>query len=76
MVEICFVKLILDVFREITMKLLVTPLSEIASEIACEVAVKYCSIVLKGKTNLAGISLAISLAISLGVYWQLHGKFH
>ena len=47
LLEICFVKLImvLDVLREVAMKLLVTPLSEISNEIAREIAVKFCAIV-------------------------------
>ena len=65
LVEMCFVKLIMDVLREAAMKLLVTPLSEISSEIACEIAVKFCAIVFQRGTNFTGISLAISPAISL-----------
>ena len=65
LLEICFVKLIMDVLREVAMKLLVTPLSEISNEIACEIAVKFCAIVFQRGTNFTGISLAISPAISL-----------
>ena len=45
LLEICFVKLRMDVLREAAMKLLVTPLSEISSEIAYEIAVKFHAIV-------------------------------
>ena len=45
LLEICFVKLIMDVLREAAMKLLVNPLSEIPSEIASEIEVKLYSIV-------------------------------
>ena len=51
LLEICFVKWILDVFPEIAMKLLVTPLSEISSEIAYENAVKFYAILFGRETK-------------------------
>ena len=82
LLEICFLKLIMDVLREVAMKLRVTPLSKTSSEIACEVAVKFCTIVFDFQrgTNFTGISFAISRAISLrgllATSRQFHQQFH
>ena len=43
-------------------------LSEIANEIAGEIAVKLCTLVFISKINVTAISPAISLATSRGVY--------
>ena len=65
----------MDVLREVAMKLVVTPLSEISSEIAGGIAVTFCTIVFQRGTNFIGISLAISPAISLrgllATSWQI-----
>ena len=45
LLEICFVKLRMDVLREAAMKFLINTLSEIGSEIAGEIAVKFCTLV-------------------------------
>ena len=70
----------MDVLLEVAMKLLVTPLSEISSEIACEIAVIFCAMVFRRGTNFTGISFAISPAISLrgllATSRQFHQQFH
>ena len=66
----------MDVLREVATKLLVTPLSEIANEIACEIAVKFCAIVVQRITDFTGISFAISLAISLRGLLAISQQFH
>ena len=65
LLEICFVKLRMDVPGEAAMKLLVKPRSEIACEIDSEMAVKFCSVVFQRKMSIREITLAISPAASL-----------
>ena len=48
------------------MKFLVNTLSEIGSEIAGEIAVKFCTLVFISEMNFTAISPAISLATSRG----------
>ena len=66
LLEICFVKLIIHVSNEAAMKLLVNTLREIGSEIAGEIAVKFCTLVFVSEMNFTPISPAISIATSRG----------
>ena len=57
LLNICFVKLVMDELREAAMKLLVNTLNEIASEITGEIAVKLYTIVFIRGINFTAISL-------------------